>query len=75
MDFTDLNKTCPKDSFPLSKIDQVVDATFDHKRMSFLDVYMGYHQILMHKKDEEERKTKTWSAPRTSQKASRLINK
>ena len=43
MDFTDLNKTCPKDSFPLPKIDQLIDATVGHDRMSFLDAYRGYH--------------------------------
>ncbi|KAJ8624791.1 hypothetical protein MRB53_033321 [Persea americana] len=43
MDFTDLNKACPKDSFPLPKIDQLIDATAGHDRMSFLDAYRGYH--------------------------------
>ena len=45
VDFTDLNKTCPKDSFPLPKIDQLVDATVGHPQMSFLDTFQGYHQI------------------------------
>ena len=45
VDFTDLNKACPKDSFPLPKIDQLNDATARHDRMSFLDAYRGYHQI------------------------------
>ena len=36
VDFTDLNKACPKDSFPLPKIDQLIDATAGHDRMSFL---------------------------------------
>ena len=44
-DFTDLNKACPKDNFPLPKIDQLIDATARHDRMSFLDAYRGYHQI------------------------------
>ena len=35
MDFTDLNKACPKDHFPMSQIDQLVDATVGHPRMSF----------------------------------------
>ena len=51
MDFTDLNKVCPKDSFPLSKIDQLIDATAGHDRMSFLDAYRGYHQIPMSEPD------------------------
>ena len=39
MDFTDLNWACPKDSFPMPKIDQLVDATYGHPRMSFLDAF------------------------------------
>ena len=45
VDFTNLNKACPKDTFPLPQIDQLVDATVGHSRMSFLDVFQGYHQI------------------------------
>nr|POF23511.1 transposon ty3-i gag-pol polyprotein [Quercus suber] len=45
VDFTDLNKACPKDPFPMPKIDQLVDATVGHPRMSFLDAFQGYHQI------------------------------
>ena len=37
VDFTDLNKVCPKDPFPMPRIDQLVDATVGHSRMSFLD--------------------------------------
>ena len=37
VDFTDLNKACPKDPFPMPKIDQLVDATYGHLRISFLD--------------------------------------
>ena len=47
VDFTDLNKTCPKDPFPMLKIDQLVDATVGHPRMSFLDVFQECHQILL----------------------------
>ena len=43
VDFTDLNKACPKDPFPFPRIDQLVDATVGHPRMSFLDVFQGYH--------------------------------
>ena len=39
VDFTDLNKACPKDPFPMPKIDQLVDATAGHPRMSFLDAF------------------------------------
>ena len=45
MDFTDLNKACPKDPFPMPKIDQLVDATVGYPRMRFLDAFQGYHQI------------------------------
>ena len=39
VDFTDLNRACPKDPFPMPRIDQLVDATVGHSRMSFLDVF------------------------------------
>ena len=45
VDFTDLNKACPKDPFPMPRIDQLVDATVGHPRMSFLDTFQEYHQI------------------------------
>ena len=45
VDFIDLNKACPKDPFPMPRIDQLVDATVGHSRMSFLDAFQGYHQI------------------------------
>ena len=44
VDFTDLNWACSKDPFPVPKIDQLVDATCRHLRMSFLDTFQGYHQ-------------------------------
>ena len=39
MDFMDLNKACLTDPFPIPKINQLVDATFGHLRMSFLDAF------------------------------------
>ena len=45
VDFINLNKACPKDPFLIPRIDQLVDATFGHLRMNFLDVFQGYHQI------------------------------
>ena len=45
VNFTDLNRACPKDPFPMPRIDQLVDATIGHLRMSFLDAFQGYHQI------------------------------
>ena len=43
VDFIDLNKVCPKDPFPMPRINQLVDATVSHPRMSFLDAFQGYH--------------------------------
>ena len=43
VDYTDLNDTCPKDSFPLPRIDQIVDASAEHGMLSFLDAFFGYH--------------------------------
>ena len=45
VDFTDLNRACPKDQFRMPRIDQLMDATVGHPRMSFLDAFQGYHQI------------------------------
>ena len=47
VDFTDLNRACLKDPFPMLKINQLVDATYGHPRMSFLDAFQGYHQITL----------------------------
>jgi hypothetical protein len=52
IDFTDLNKACPKDEFPLLRIDSLVDAAASSELMSLLDCYSGYHQIWMKKEDE-----------------------
>jgi hypothetical protein len=52
IDFTDLNKACPKDKFPLPRIDSFIDAPASSELMSLLDCYSGYHQILMKKEDE-----------------------
>jgi hypothetical protein len=43
--FTDLNKCCSKDDFPLMRIDKVVDSAADCERMALLDYFSGYHQI------------------------------
>ena len=43
VDFTDLNKVYPKDSFPLSRIDQLVDSTAGHKLLSFMDAFSRYN--------------------------------
>ena len=54
IDFTDLNRACSKDPFPVSKIDQLMDATVRHQRMSFLDAFQGYHQITLAPEDQEK---------------------
>jgi len=54
VDFIDLNRACPKDPFPILKIDQLIDATCGHLRMSFLDAFQGYHQIFLAPKDQEK---------------------
>ncbi|KAJ9567722.1 hypothetical protein OSB04_003688 [Centaurea solstitialis] len=54
IDFTDLNKACPKDHFPLPHIDAMVDATAGHEMLTFMDAYSGYNQILMHTDDQEK---------------------
>ena len=54
MDFTDLNKACLKDPFPMPRIDQLVDATAGHPWMSFLDAFQGYHQIPLALEDQEK---------------------
>ena len=53
IDFPDLNKACPKDCFPLPRIDQMVDATSGYELLSFMDAYSGDNQIKMHVTDQE----------------------
>jgi hypothetical protein len=52
VDYTSLNKACPKDPFPLPCIDQAVDLTAGCELLSFLDAYSGYHQIPLTKEDQ-----------------------
>jgi hypothetical protein len=54
-DYTDLNKACPKDPFPLPYIDKLVDNSAGYKYLSFMDAYSGYNQIPMHPEDQEKR--------------------
>jgi hypothetical protein len=54
VDYTSLNKHCPKDPFPLPRIDQIINATAGGARLSFLDAYSGYNQIKLKKEDEEK---------------------
>ena len=43
VDFTGLNKVCPKDNYPLPRIDILVDSTARHQLLSFMDVFSGYN--------------------------------
>ena len=52
--FTDLNEACPKNPFPMPKINQLINATVGHPRMSFLNVFQGYHQIPLALDDQEK---------------------
>ena len=54
VDFTDLNKACPKYPFPMPWVDQLVDVMVGHHRMSFLDAFQGYHQIPLALDDQEK---------------------
>ena len=54
VDFTDLNKTCPKDSYPLSWVNVLVDSIAKHQLLSFLDAFSGYNQIRIHEADQEK---------------------
>lgn len=51
VDFTDLNKACPKDSLPLPRVDLLVDSTAGHEILSFMDAFSRYNQIMMDEAD------------------------
>nr|KYP56216.1 Transposon Ty3-I Gag-Pol polyprotein [Cajanus cajan] len=53
VNYTDLNKACPKDAYPLPSINRLVDGASGHAFLSFLDAYYGYNQIMMYPPDEE----------------------
>ena len=54
VDFTDLNRACPKDSYPLPQIDTLVDSMVRHELLSFMDAFSGYNQIKMNEEDQEK---------------------
>ena len=54
IDYTNLNKACPKDSFQLPRINRLMDAIARHELLSFMDVYSGYNQICMCPEDEDK---------------------
>ena len=51
VDFTDLNRVCPKDNYPLPRIDTLVDSMARHELLSFMDAVSGYNQIKMTEDD------------------------
>ena len=54
VDFTDLNKACTKDSFPLPRVDQMVDSIAEHKLLTFIDAFSRYNQIKLAKEVPEK---------------------
>ena len=54
VDFTDLNKAYPKDSYPLPRIDLLVDSTTGHQLLSFMDAFSSYNQIKLEEFDQEK---------------------
>ena len=54
VDFTDLNKACPKDSYPLPRIDPLVESIARHQLLSFMDAFSDYNQIKMEETDQEK---------------------
>jgi hypothetical protein len=54
IDYTSLNKACPKDEYPMPRICQIIDSTMSCELLPFLDAYSGYHQISLAIKDEEK---------------------
>ncbi|XP_026428939.1 uncharacterized protein LOC113324871 [Papaver somniferum] len=53
IDFTDLNKACPSDPYPFSRIRDLVDATSGYERLPFMDGFSGYNQIPFFEGDQE----------------------
>ena len=51
VDFTNLNKACPKDSYPLPRIDLLMDSTANYQLLSFMDAFSGYNQIKLDEVD------------------------
>ena len=54
INFTDINRACPNDSFPLLRIDLIVDATAGHELLSFMDAFSGYNQINIDPSNQEK---------------------
>ena len=54
VDFVNLNRACPKDSYPFPRVDVLVDSTTQHQSLSFMDAFSGYNQIRMDETDQEK---------------------
>ena len=54
LDFTDLNRACPKDSYPFSRIDILVDSTVRHQLLSFMNAFSDYNHIKMDEANQEK---------------------
>ena len=54
VDFTDLNSACLKDSFPLPRVDQLIDSIASHELLTFMDTFSSYNQICINKEDQEK---------------------
>jgi hypothetical protein len=63
VDYTDLNKHCPKDPFGLPRIDQVIDSTMGCDLLCFLDCYPGTTRLLSRKKTRRRQRSSTRLAP------------
>jgi hypothetical protein len=55
VDYTDLNRACPKDKYPLPNIDKLVDNSSGYKLLSFMDAYSRYNQILVAEEDKKKK--------------------
>lgn len=53
VDFTNLNKACPNDSFSFPRINTLADSMVDHQNFSFMDAFLGYNQIKMYEPDQK----------------------
>ena len=54
VDFTNVNKAFPKDSYPLRQVYVLVNSTAQHQLLSFMDAFSGYNQIKMDETDQEK---------------------
>lgn len=54
IDYSDLNKACPKDFYPLPNIDQLIDSTTGNELLSFMYAFSGYNQIKLAEQDQDD---------------------